>query len=94
MPKINVFKDKDGDFVVTTADAVAPGVAAFQLSGSKVTAETAVSKLQGVPGFVLLLESGRLGKDTGDFIASLKHELVFTAEVDEDDTVYQVLADA
>jgi hypothetical protein len=25
MPKINVFKDKDGDFVVTDADAVAPG---------------------------------------------------------------------
>lgn len=95
MPKINVFKDKDGDFVVTNADTVAPGISAFQLRGAEFStpAET-VTTLQDVPGFVLAMNAGRLAGDAGDFIASLKHELAYTAEVEEDDKVYQILTAA
>lgn len=92
MPKLNVFQDKDGDFVITDADAVAPGISAFQLSGSDATAISIVKWLQEQQRVTLWLNVGKLAHDSGPTIDALQHKLVLTQDVDEDDTVYAVLA--
>jgi len=92
MPKLNVFQDKGGDFVVTNADAVAPGISAFQLSGADDTASSILDWLQDFTYGVLARKVGVLTHDSGPIIEALQHKLVLTQDVDEDNAVYRVLA--
>lgn len=82
---INVFKDNEGDYVVTTAPLIAAGVTAFQLSGPAVDAEGGpLTVLDSMPGFILFINANRLRDgDTGlvsDIVARLEPEIVETSE--------------
>jgi hypothetical protein len=77
MGTINVFEDKDGDYVVTDAERVEPGITAWQLSGEASREQGGpIAVLESMPSLVLLVNKGELGKDTADFIQSLEHKLV------------------
>ncbi|CBY88539.1 hypothetical protein [Pantoea phage LIMEzero] len=94
MPKINVFKDVDGDLLVTTADKVEPGITAFQINGERVSAADVVSELRDMPRIILVMQAGRLANtaEVAALIARLQPTLVHSVNVDEDDEVYEVLA--
>lgn len=96
---LNVFKDKDGDYLVTTAPAIVAGIPAYQLDGKAVDAEGGpVAALQDCPFIVLIMQSGKLRDgDSGtvaDLTAQLEHELVESAELDADDNVIMALNQA
>lgn len=82
---INVFKDNEGDYLVTNAPMIAAGITAFQLSGPAVDAEGGpLTVLDGMPGFVLFinansLRDGEMGL-VSDIVARLEPELVETSE--------------
>lgn len=93
---INVFKDNEGDYLVTNAPMIAAGITAFQLNGKSVDAEGGpLTVLDGAPAIVLYinasqLEDGELGT-VADITARLEHTLVETSERSEDDKLARVL---
>lgn len=81
MHTINVFEDKDGDYVVTDADKVAPGINAWQLNGERVRKTGGpIKSLEALPIITLAIQAGTLEADTADLIASLQHKLVESVE--------------
>jgi len=93
---INVFKDNEGDYLVTNSPMIVPGISAFQLKGSSVDAEGGpLTVLDGAPAIILYinvsqLEDGDLGT-VEDIAARLEYTLMETSERAEDDKLARVL---
>ena len=82
---INVFKDNEGDYLVTNAPLVAAGITAFQLSGPAVDADGGpLTVLDSMPGFILFINASALRDGekglVADIAAGLEYELVETSE--------------
>lgn len=85
MSNINVFRDNEGDYIVTMADKVAPGINCWQLNGSHVDSVGGpISALLSCNSITLMSQSGTLAEDeeTASLIDSL--EFVFVESVDDD----------
>lgn len=93
---INVFKDNEGDYVVTTAPMVAAGITAFQLNGPAVDAVGGpLAVLNSLPDICLLLSTSELQDDAmatiADAVARLEHKLVEAVECPTTDKVVAAL---
>lgn len=93
---LNVFKDNEGDYLVTNAPAIVAGINAYQLDGKAVDAAGGpIAALQDCPFIVLLMQAGKLrdgdSGEVADITARLEHKLVQSVELDEDDKVVAVL---
>lgn len=85
MSNINVFRDNEGDYVVTTADKVAPGINCWQLNGRHVDSVGGpISALRSCSSITLMGQAGELAEneETAALIDSLEHALV--ESVDDD----------
>lgn len=94
MPIVNVFRDKEGDLVVTLADKVEPGIKAFQMNGAIVSAEDAVRMLMVTPAVYLVIAAGVLAEDSGAYITELQHLLAHTVVVSENTALCRALTKA
>nr|UVX49308.1 MAG: hypothetical protein [Bacteriophage sp.] len=84
MSNINVFRDNEGGYVVTTANEVAPGIDCWQLAGSRVDAAGGpIAALRSCSSITLMSQAGTLAEDeeTASLIDSL--EFVFVESVDD-----------
>ena len=91
---LNVFRDKDGDYLVTNAPMITAGISAFQLAGSTDEDGGPVAYLSQLPFSLILtvgvLRDGPRGK-VADIVAENQYELIETAELDEDDAIVRAL---